>query len=51
MPKGTKVHKMKMAIMRDNPELSEKSAIRIAQAKTGLSYKTGKKLKRKFKKR
>ena len=39
MPTGSRVHKMKVALQRDGWD--EGSAIRIAQSKTGMSYKTG----------
>jgi hypothetical protein len=44
MPKNSKVAKMKRAIQKSGK--SKKSAIKIAQAKTGQSYKTGRKSKR-----
>jgi uncharacterized protein YdaT len=48
MPKGTKVHKMAKAMMREG--MSEGRAIAIAQSKTGKSYATGRKPKSKRKK-
>lgn len=43
-PVNSKVHKMKEAIMRENPNMPEGRAIAISQAKTHQSYATGKKL-------
>jgi len=43
MPKNTKVHKMYEALLRAGKSKSQ--AARIAQAKTGQSLKTGKKVK------
>ncbi len=48
MPKGSKVHKMAKALMREG--MSEGRAIATAQAKTGKSYATGRKPKRKRRK-
>jgi hypothetical protein len=45
MPKGTKVYKMAHAMERGG--MAKGKAIAIAQAKTGKSYATGKKPKRK----
>ncbi len=45
MPEGTKVHRLYKILLRAGH--SVKSAVRIAQAKTGLSLKTGKKPKKK----
>ena len=44
MPKNSRVARMKRAIQRGGK--SKVSAIKIAQAKTGQSYKTGKKSKK-----
>lgn len=41
MPKGTKVHKIFMAMKREGASVGK--AARIAQAKTGKSLKTGRK--------
>ena len=43
MPKGSKVHKMYDGLKKKG--YSTESAVRIAQAKTGQSLKTGKKAK------
>lgn len=43
MPKNSKVARMKRAIQKSGK--STKSAIKIAQSKTGQSYKTGRKAK------
>lgn len=45
MPAGTKVEKIYRALIREGYDKS--TAAQIAQAKTGLSLKTGKKPKRK----
>lgn len=42
MPKGTRVHKVYEALVKSG--MSKEKAIRIAQKKTGQSFKTGKKL-------
>jgi len=47
MPKGTKVYKCVQDLMRKGK--SKKSAIRICQERTGQSYKTGKKTKKRGK--
>ncbi len=44
MPKGTKVHKMYEALLREG--YSKSSAARIAQKKTGLALATGRKPKK-----
>lgn len=44
MPKGTKVHKMYDAMVREG--VSKGKAARIAQSKTGKSLMTGKKPKK-----
>ena len=46
MPQGTKVHDLYNTLRRKGK--SKASAARIAQAKTGLALKTGKKPKRKM---
>ena len=43
MPKNSQVARVKRALMRKGK--STKSAIKIAQSKTGQSYKTGRKSK------
>jgi len=45
MPKGTKVHRIYEALVKEGK--SKESAARIAQSKTGKSLKTGKKPKKK----
>jgi len=45
MPKGTKVYRCVRKVM--NSGKSKVSAIRICQASTGQSYKTGKRIRRK----
>lgn len=45
MPKGTKVHRVYEALLREGK--SKASAAKIAQAKTGQSLATGRKPKRK----
>lgn len=42
MPKGTKVHKLYEELIKQG--FTKEKAIRIAQSKTGQSFKTGKKL-------
>ena len=48
MPKGTKVHRLYDKLVKAG--YSKESSARIAQAKTGLALKTGKKPKSKRKK-
>jgi hypothetical protein len=48
MPKNTKVHKLADALRKKGH--SKQSAIKIAQAKTGQSYKTGRKTRKKTRK-
>ena len=45
MPKGSKVHRMYEALLREGK--SKESAARIAQARTGQALATGRKPKRK----
>ena len=49
MPKGTKVHEIYKALLKDGH--SKASAARIAQEKTGKSLATGRKPKRSRKKK
>lgn len=46
MPKGTKVHEMYSAMVREG--MDKGKAARIAQSKTGMSLQTGKSPKHKY---